>query len=41
MKVEDQRLEHNGLGEVVGSCLGVLYVDVGMVSSRDPDWIQH
>ena len=41
MTVEDQRVAHDGLGETIGRCLGVLYANNGMVVSRDPDWLQH
>ena len=37
MKVEDKKLAHDGLGETVGQCLGVFYVNNGMVSSSVPD----
>ena len=35
MTVEDQRVDHDGLGETVGRLLVVLYADGGMVISRD------
>ena len=41
MIVEDQRVDHNGLGDTVGRCLGVFYADDSMVRSIDADWIQH
>ena len=41
MKLEDQRVAHDGLGYTVGWCLGVFYADNGMVGSRDLDWLQH
>ena len=41
MKLEDQRVAHDGLGETVGRCLGVFYADDGMVSSRDLELMQH
>ena len=41
MTVEDQKVAHEGLGEAVGRCLGVLYADHGVVGSRDPKWLQH
>ena len=41
MTLKDQRVAHDGLGETVGRCLGVLYANNGMVVSRDPDWLQH
>ena len=31
MKVEDQRVAHDRLGDTVGRCLGVFYDDDGMV----------
>ena len=34
-------MAHDGPGETVGRCLGVFYVDNGMVGSRDSDWIWH
>ena len=37
MTVEDQRVDHDGLGETVGRCLGVFYADDGMVGSRESD----
>ena len=39
--LEDQRVDHDGLGETVGRCLGVLYADGGMVGSCDSEWIHH
>ena len=41
MIVEDQRLTNDGLGDTVRRCLGVFYANNGMVSSRDPDWLQN
>ena len=41
MTVEDQRVDHDWLGETVGRCLGVFYVNNDMVGSRDPDWLQN
>ena len=41
MTVEDQRVDHNGMGEAVGWCLGVFYADDGMVGSIDTEWLQH
>ena len=35
MTVEDQRVDHDGLGETVGRLLVVLYADGGMVISRN------
>ena len=37
MTVEDQRVDHDGLRETVGRCLGVFYADDGMVGSRESD----
>ena len=34
-------MDHYGLVETVGRCLGVLYSDNGMVGSRNPYWLQH
>ena len=34
--VEDQRVAHNGMGEVVGRYLGFFYADYRMLGSRDP-----
>ena len=41
MTVEDQMVEHDGMGEAVGSCLGVFYAEDSMFGSRDSDWLQH
>ena len=41
MTVEDQRVDHEGLGETVGRCLGVFYAGNGMVGSRNSEWLQH
>ena len=40
MTVEDQHVTYKGLVFVVGGCLGLFYVDYGMVGSRDPEWFQ-
>ena len=40
MKLEDQRLAHNEMGEAVGRCLGVFYANNVIVGSRDSEWIQ-
>ena len=37
MAVEDQRVDHEGLGETFGRCLGVFYSNDGMVGSQDPE----
>ena len=37
---EDQRVDHDRLGETVGRCLGVFYANDGMVGSRDAEWMQ-
>ena len=34
MTVEDQRVDHEGMGESVRRCLGVFYADDGMFVSR-------
>ena len=39
--VEDQRVSHGGIGEAVGRCLGVFYVNDGMVGSRYSEWLHH
>ena len=41
MTVEDQRVEHNGMGDTVGHCLGVFYAGYGTVRSCDLEWIQN
>ena len=41
MTVEDQRVAHNGMGEAVGRCMGIFYVNDGMVGSRNVEWLQH
>ena len=41
MIVDDQRLAHERLGETVRRCLGVFYVDDGMVRSRESGWLHH
>ena len=41
MTVGYHSVDHNGLGEAFGRCLGVFYTDYVMVGSRDPDWLQH
>ena len=38
--VEDELVAHDGLGLVVGRCMGMFYMDDGMVESREPDCIQ-
>ena len=38
--VEDQLVTQEGLGLLVGRCLGLFYVDYGMVVSQDPEWLQ-
>ena len=40
LTVEDQLVDQEGLGLSVGSCLGFLYVNNGVVGSRDPQWLQ-
>ena len=41
MTIKDQRVPHDGLGETIGRCLGVLYSDNSMVSSRDSACLKH
>ena len=41
MTVEDQRVDHDGLGETVRRCLGVSYTGDGMFASRETDWMHH
>ena len=41
MTAEDHRVDHDGLGETVGRCLGLFYSGDGMVGSRDSEWFQH
>ena len=41
MTVKDQRVAHDGMGETVWRCLGVLCAYKGMVGSCDSDWLQH
>ena len=41
MTVEDHRVDHAGMVETVGRCLGFLYAYNGIVYSRNSDWIQH
>ena len=41
MKVEDKRVAHDGMGKAVGQCLGVFYINYGIVGSRDAEWLQH
>ena len=41
MIVEEQRVDHDGLGDTAGRCLGVFYANDGMVGSRYADWLQH
>ena len=40
LTVEDKLVDHEGLGFVVGRCLGPFYADDGMVGSRYLEWIQ-
>ena len=39
--VEDQRVDHDSLGETIGRCMVVFYADDDMVGSCNPDWLQH
>ena len=41
MKVEDQKLAHNGLVAAVGLCMGFFYTNDDMIGSRDPDCLKH
>ena len=41
MTLEEQRVDHDGLRDTVGRCLGVFYDENGMVDSRNPDCLQH
>ena len=41
MTVEDQRVDHDGLGKTDGRCMSVFYSNDGMVDSWEPDWLQH
>ena len=34
-------MDHAGMGETVGRCLGFFYADDGMVGSRNSDWLHH
>ena len=38
MTAEDHRVDHDGLGETVGRCLGLFYAGDGTVGSRDSEW---
>ena len=37
MTVEDQRVAHDGMGEVARCCLGVFYANGDMVGSRSSE----
>ena len=41
MKVEDQRVAHNGLGETFWRCLGVFYSEHDVVVSCESDWMEN
>ena len=41
MTVDDQRVDHNGMGETSGRCLGVFYANEGMMGSGDADRLHH
>ena len=41
MKVEYHRVARDGLGEIVGKCLGVFYTKNVMVGSPNSDWLQY
>ena len=40
LTVKDELVAQEGLGLVVGRCLGIFYIDEGIMSLRDPEWIQ-
>ena len=40
LTVGDQLVTQEGMGLVVGMCLGLFYVDDSVVGLRDPKWIQ-
>ena len=41
MPVEYQRMDHDGMGETIGRCLGVFHAEDGMAGSSNSDWLQH
>ena len=41
MTAEYHRVVRDGFGEAVGGCLGVFYINDGIIGSRDPDWLQN
>ena len=40
LTVEDEYYTYEGLGMVLGWCMGAFYEDYGTIGSRDPEWIQ-
>ena len=40
-KVEDQKVDNDGLVKTIRRCLGLLYDNDGILGSRDADWQQH
>ena len=40
MMVEEKIVTHERMGLVLGWCIGMLYVDDGLVGLRDPEWLQ-
>ena len=34
-------MDHDGMGDTVGRCLGVFYAKDGMVVSHHSDWLHH
>ena len=40
LTVEEESATHEVLGTAVGHCMGVLFLDNGIIGSRDPEYIQ-
>ena len=40
LTVEENSATHDGIGMVVGRCIGMFYADDSMIRSRDPEWLQ-
>ena len=40
LTVEDESDNQEGLGMVLGGCMGMFYAYDGMIRSREPEWIQ-
>ena len=40
LMAEDQLVDQEGLGILVGRCMGLFYACYDMVGSRDPEWLQ-